>query len=281
MPDKDFSLININLEALSEPITKLIETVANAVGILYEPTNIVRKAKAEAEASVIKAQGDIEAKELTLRASRRLDALEFRRQKNIEAIVKKATEQLPESVSKEKVEEDWIAQFFNHSQDISNEEMQLIWARLLAGEIEKPGSFSLRTLQLVRVLRQSDATLFRRFCNFIWNNQMHFYSHSTLDILGRKGIGYGELINLESLDLISLNEVSFGAEPGETLELNYIGKQYSLNAEGRLPRLPMYPLTDIGRELAPICGAEPDQEYLQEILTEWRTRGYRVAESES
>ena len=43
-----------------------------------------------------------------------------------------------------------------------NLEMQLIWAQLLAGEVAEPGTFSLRTLQLVRNLQESDARLFRK-----------------------------------------------------------------------------------------------------------------------
>ena len=34
---------------LTEPITKLVESVADAIGVLYEPTRIVKKAKADAE----------------------------------------------------------------------------------------------------------------------------------------------------------------------------------------------------------------------------------------
>jgi hypothetical protein len=53
MGDK-FSLID--LKALSEPACKLIETVGYAIGALYEPTRIVRKAKAEAKAMKVQAE---------------------------------------------------------------------------------------------------------------------------------------------------------------------------------------------------------------------------------
>lgn len=44
------SLIDLSLSGLSEPGTKLIEKISDAIGVLYEPTRIRKKAKAEAEA---------------------------------------------------------------------------------------------------------------------------------------------------------------------------------------------------------------------------------------
>jgi hypothetical protein len=40
----------INLGGLAKPVTVLIEKISNAVGILYEPKKIVKRAKADAEA---------------------------------------------------------------------------------------------------------------------------------------------------------------------------------------------------------------------------------------
>jgi hypothetical protein len=138
MPDSP-SLINLG--DLGAPLSKLIETVGSAVGVLYEPTRIVKRAKAEVIASKIKAEGDIELQQLAARAEERLNHVELRRQKNIEAIVSEAAKALPESVSEEKVDEDWTAFFFfENCKDVSNEEMQLLWAKVLAGKVAQPGS---------------------------------------------------------------------------------------------------------------------------------------------
>src|SRR5947208_71749 len=145
MADMNFSLIDT--KALSEPVTKLIEAVRSAVGVIYEPTNIRRKAKAESDAAIIKLGGEIELRDIAQRASERINNRELRRQKNIESIVTQAQEELPETVDKHPVNEDWITQFFNLSQDVGDSEMQTVWARLLAGEVARPEGFSLRTLQ--------------------------------------------------------------------------------------------------------------------------------------
>lgn len=63
MSGNGFSLID--QKGLSEPVTKLVDTVSSGVGILYEPTRIRRKARAEADAAIILARGDEKFKKLT------------------------------------------------------------------------------------------------------------------------------------------------------------------------------------------------------------------------
>jgi hypothetical protein len=140
--------------------------VRAAVGVLYEPTHIRRLAQAEADAALIKAQGEAKVEAFERRVQARVSATEARRQRNIEAIVAGAAAALPGEVSSAPVEPDWVAEFFNQSQDVSNETMQSLWSRILAGEVASPGSFSLRTLHAVRLLTKVDAELFAHVCRF-------------------------------------------------------------------------------------------------------------------
>ena len=43
----------VNLEKLSEPLTKLVEVISKGVGTLYAPFGTIRQAKADAEATII------------------------------------------------------------------------------------------------------------------------------------------------------------------------------------------------------------------------------------
>ena len=161
--EPSIKVIDLNLEALSKPACKLIEVVRAATGVVYEPTQIKRRAKAEAEAKTILATADAEAAEIAYRAAARLGHIEVRRQENIESIVDKAVDNMPDEASEEPVDQDWVHQFFEQCQDVSNEQMQALWARLLASEVARPGSFSPRTMSVVRFLRVEDAALFTKF----------------------------------------------------------------------------------------------------------------------
>lgn len=281
----------IDLGALSEPVTKLIESISSAVGALYEPMRIRKKAKAEAEAEVeaaiIRIKGALELQEIAARASERINILELRRQNNIQSIVGKAVRQLPDSVSEEAVDEDWVVQFFNYCQDVSNEEIQLIWARLLAGEVAQPGSYSPRTLHLVRLLRPSDAILFRRACSYIWSVEgslLHFRSRSIDDLMRRKNLRYNDFLHLQTLGLATVDtDLHWGIEPGETHGADYQGALYSLvNPDAaREKHLPAFMFAEVAKELAPLCDTEPDEEYRVAVVESWTEAGVQVEVLES
>jgi len=106
--------------------------------------------------------------ELVTRAKVRVLKREAKRQKNLQAIAAKAAKEMPESVSEMPVEQDWVSRFLEDCQDVSNEDMQTVWGRILAGEVAKPGTFSYRTLFAVKMLRPEVANLFTRLCSFVW-----------------------------------------------------------------------------------------------------------------
>lgn len=68
----------------------------------------------------------------------RLFAEEAKKQANIEAITLKALPDVKPEAKTEGVEDDWIANFFDKCRLISDEQMQSLWARILAGEANSP-----------------------------------------------------------------------------------------------------------------------------------------------
>jgi len=98
------------------------------------------------------------------RGRNRLEYREAKKQLNIESVTAFAAEELnnEKSVTDEPLDEDWTTRFFKIAEDISNEEMQALWGRILAGEIKQPKSFSLRTLDLLRNLSKEEAEIFTK-----------------------------------------------------------------------------------------------------------------------
>lgn len=155
------SLVDVSIN--TNGIAKLGELILNAAGITA--AGIKRNADAEcykrllmAKAENTISQGNDNAidKFIYAQAHKKLD--------NILQVSQKAfnefTEQ--EEVSSEKVDQDWATRFFNIVEDISDEEMQNLWAKILAGEIKQPKSFSLRTLEILRNLSKEEAEAFIR-----------------------------------------------------------------------------------------------------------------------
>ena len=76
-----------DIAGLSKPATKLIESVSSAIGAIYEPIRIRRKATAEGDAELILTRNRLKITELERRATERLVNRELRRQENIEAVL--------------------------------------------------------------------------------------------------------------------------------------------------------------------------------------------------
>ena len=144
---------------------RLIEKISDATGVLYEPTRIVRRAKAEARAEIMRAETDVEITDIRQRAAQRFINEQILYQTNMEAIIEKATSRISDEASPESMGNDWLLNFFDKCRMVSEDEMQELWARVLAGEAERPGTISARTLNILQSLDQETAVLFQILCS--------------------------------------------------------------------------------------------------------------------
>lgn len=63
------------------------------------------------------------------------------------------------------INDDWLNTFEEEARQKSTEEMQLLFGRILAGEIRKPGSYSIRAVKILGELDQNTAALFKKLCS--------------------------------------------------------------------------------------------------------------------
>lgn len=63
------------------------------------------------------------------------------------------------------VDDDWLNVFQRFAEDASSERLKQTYARILAGEIRKPGAFSLQTLRILSEIDQKTAEKFQTFCS--------------------------------------------------------------------------------------------------------------------
>lgn len=288
---KKFALVNLNIDLgkFSKPAEKLIDLVRRGLGLAYEPRHIKRTASAYAEAERILQSTNEQTKELYIRSLNRLFSQESRRQKNIEAITQSAVQELPEEVDEKPVDEDWMAHFFERCKDVSDRDMQALWARLLAGEVSKPGTYSLRTLNVVQTLDKIEAELFTKYCGFVCQfdngGRLRLCSREADLFLKNEGLHAGALQHLEDINLIRLGKfaLQFQNKEGE-ITISYFGKVLTMRkptAEDRwqIPlRAGAYDtLTGIGHELFPISGAVPNWDYLECLVDSLDKEGFKAS----
>lgn len=270
----------INLGDLAKPATVLIEKVSNAVGVLYEPRRIKKKAEAEAEAEKIKAIASIELSEIQQRGIERLINQEARKQENIESITAQAIKELPSNAKTEDLEEDWIAHFFDRCEKVSDKEMQSLWSSLLAGEATNPGTYSKRTVDFVASMDKKDAELFTKFCQFTWiiGEPTAFIFEASDEIYNKNGIDFTELKHLDSIGLISFESVSGYRRLGfgkQTL-IFYFGTPTLIeftNEKDNEIKIGKAIFTQAGKELVSICGAKRNQDFYEYAIKKLSEQG--------
>lgn len=287
---------------LTEPITKLVETIAAGIGKIYEPTHIERMAKAKAKeiyiiTDAMRNNTDIPIKyansvvsldasdvnELASRTAMRLGNQELKKQQNIENVILKTKKELElvDEVSEAPVEPDWATRFMNSIEDVSNNEMQEVWSKILAGEIKRPKSFSLRTLECVKNLSPEEANLFQMLSQYFVSvsNEKVFLPREK-DLLAKYGITYDQIIKLGDCGLINI-------DTGLSLEkkLSKDDRHYNIyndrilidvecgdDASERNCSLWLYRLTGIGAELYKAIGQKTNDSYMIDYAKELKKR---------
>lgn len=142
---------------------------------------------------------------LAYRAQQRMNADMIRQENNVEKVLEIADCELSkrQQVSDESVDDDWVARFFSIVKDISNEEMQYIWGRILAGEIASPQSFSLRTLDILRNISGDEARIFQQIIPYITYNNGCYFILADMRVLQKYEIPYSYILLLDECGLMN------------------------------------------------------------------------------
>lgn len=264
----------------------LIEKISEAIGGIFRPHQIRRVAQAEAEADRIRAISQIEITALQDRAVSRFFIEEAKKQYNIEAITEKALPLLEQGATPENIEDDWITNFFGKSRLISDEEMQTLWSKVIAGEANHPGRFSKRTVNLVSSLDKSDAELFRKLCSFAWSIDdaiIPVIFDFENKIYGESGLDFGGLLHLADIGVTSF-DTAHGysrTELPERLSAFYYGQGVEIefpNSDHNDLYTGQPIFTKSGGELAPICGSERHPGFQEYAMKQWEAHGLKVKE---
>jgi uncharacterized repeat protein (TIGR03899 family) len=237
-------------------------------------------AKAEAKKALIEMESQIE---LIERAKERLVNQEMNRQINLEEIAEKSIKYLDQNISEQPVDEDWRTRFFNKAQDVSDTEMQEIWAKILAGEVSHPKSVGLRTLDVISNISKDEAIKFQIACSLssykslIWK----IGNNNSLDIYG---LTYGDLMILRDSGLIhdSDNLVKiFKIIPQTPFFVIGIGDDIYKVVNTKNPNLQEYKFNQIaftkaGEDLCKLINVIPNPNYIEEIIKQRKSEGYEL-----
>jgi Protein of unknown function (DUF2806) len=278
----DIKIDMSKLEGLSDSVKIFTKRMSDEVGAFTKPYHVKRLARAKADAAIIKAENESTLTEIQERGLRRMAMEEGRRQENIENIAMKAIEHIKEDARPEVVNGDWISNFFDKCRLVSDQDMQILWAKLLAAETNAPQSISKRTVATLATLDKNDAQMFTKFCSCVWvfgsltpvvfdEQAEHFLS---------LGLNFNSLLHLESIGLINFNMTGFRRlRQPKYIVLSYYGRALSLELPDGTGEIPFGKvlLSETGTQLATICGSVPDSMHYEAVVQHFFNNGYSLS----
>lgn len=247
----------------------------------------VIQAKAEATAMQINAGAQAEARELLLSGkdqmhggaelslnliTQKIEFQERKRLSNVRSVVNHSADQLADAeVDDRPPDADWTARFFDCVQDVSSEDMQRLWAKLLSGEVKRPGSVSLRTLDVVRNMTTTDAKLFQSLCSFVLRAAgIGFVFHQF-----GKDIPFIELAHVNLLRHQDCGLLAIGSNTSYQLmePHSFFSSSHVLRVRGigdREVPIEVSTLTSAGFQLYRISEAQTNEDYLKKLARQLR-----------
>ena len=273
---------------------------------------IISGAQAEARSTVMDQHSEFHGQlEIGETITQRIRFQEEKRHSNIAAaVVAAATELGDKEVPDHEPDHDWTARFFNEVQDVSSDDMRAIWAKVLAGEVEKPGSTSARTLTILKNLDRKSVRLFNTLCSICVSLRLD--ANVALDArvpsmggqpgqnsLQKYGLSYDSLNMLNEYGLIIPDYNSYypytipigitvGVSGQERIRIPFTFQKRFWVLEP-MPefrqadefRLSGVMLTQAGRELQSVVAVEPNHQFLEDLNGFFKKNNLQMTEVSS
>ena len=196
-------------------------------------------------------------------------------------------------------EDDWLSTFENESCHKSSEDMQERFARMLAGEIKRPGTFSIRAIKLLGQIDTGTASIFRTFCSgcisfddssgsgSVYRSIFPKFAHGSKNsVIGKYGISEFMLTYLQEFLLIPAEVAPSFLHLGFSLSLEkslnyFLLKPYNdeKNPDWDFKMSGIF-LSSVGSELINIVEPDPIKQLSEDLEEFFESKGLELMEVE-
>jgi hypothetical protein len=210
----------------------------------------------------------------------------FRANTNLINIGAKATDYIDNSKSSDiSFDNDFFWGIIEHAKAISNEEMQNLIAKIIAGEYNQQGTYSMDTLQVIKMLGKEELKLFENLCVLLINSNqipenLFLLPESAKVFMSKLKIDFESLQMLQTLGLFLPNDMtrSIKNPVGKKFEVIYFDKKILFspvtpdNKDTFKIQTPgFYGLTPVGLQILRHLNPKADNDYY-----EWLKQNYKI-----
>ena len=156
---------------------------------------------------------------------------------------------------------EWSAMFFDYAKDVDDEKIQIIWSKILAGEIAKSGSFFKRTLSVLKNIEPFEAEWFVEACSLV------FCGYLIDEKLSSDFITYNKILSLMDCGLLNPTkcELHLNKDVRNIPFKTCVFKKEDNEPFGKHSINGLYSLTDAGCQLYEITQVKTNMDYASRV----------------
>lgn len=186
-----------------------------------------------------------------------------REHKNKTQIVDKAISLLEKGDNPEQLDNDWVLRFFEFCKNVSNEDLQYVWAKVLANECKENFNNSFKLLNTISEISSNEINLIKKIlkdCNYgIRNFEAIGIVCIRNEYLEDINIKYDEIIKLEDFGIMKREIITLQDEISFDLEneiIKFIRKPEKKGHFNFTKYANFYRFTHIGMEIIELINEE-------------------------
>lgn len=184
--------------------------------------------------------------------------------------------------SDKSIDGDWLYRWRDCAAKVSTEELQSLWAKVLAGEVKAPGAYSLRTLDFLKNLSRAEAEEIQKLCPYVVNGQ---YILTYGEMAKGPHVSIEFPMRMQELGLISgagglgltVTSKSNGPAFVQVLQLN----GYMIFARSADPTktltLTIYRVTPLGTQVLALNPVAAEESYVRAIAEAIKSQGFNAS----
>ncbi len=121
----------------------------------------IEQGKIEAEHELLKTKSEFEESRsvIEIKNAHRAEL----RERNANYVLRVALAEIKDDLPEDLPSVDFINRLMDIAEDVTEDELKLLWGKILSGEFKSPGTFSLRTLDILKNMSSHEAHIFLKF----------------------------------------------------------------------------------------------------------------------
>lgn len=237
------SLINVDTKGLSDVLIRLCDMAEKTVGWVASPKGSNKDFYQGLEIYKESIEKDSSLSGIEKGAKISTAKRDLRQYINQKKIIEIAENSINPNADFENIDPDWLAFFFEYAKNISKEEIQSFWGKLLANRINGNHEINKKIIHILAIIEDKDIDVFCKICSMTFDNDNvnkesskypFIYIVASPSYYNEQNIRRYDLYSLADLGLVEYDKTNGFVLPVKIPILKYGETKIKLSSKDRI-----------------------------------------------